>query len=84
MSELLRPEDMLDFQKIYSLTRSIISDLDQLRYRGISLFKVQPVLSIDNKAAELLANLSSEKDMRFADIFDDEMLSVILYEDAVF
>ncbi|KAI3973510.1 hypothetical protein MKW92_017189, partial [Papaver armeniacum] len=80
---LLRPKDTCDIEKIYSLTRNIISDLDKIRYRGITLFKVDPELSIFNKAAEFLANLSSDKDMTAADIFENEQLSEILYDDAV-
>ncbi|XP_026452514.1 uncharacterized protein LOC113353003 [Papaver somniferum] len=83
VTSLLRPEDMCDFEKIYSLTRNIISDLDAIHYRGITYFKVDPVLSIFNKAAAFLANLSSEKEMKAADILENEQLSEILYEDAV-
>ncbi|KAI3963679.1 hypothetical protein MKW98_021919 [Papaver atlanticum] len=80
---LLRPEDMCDFEKIYSLAKNIISDLDEIRHRGITYFKVDPVLSIFNKAAEFLVNLSSDKEMKAADIIENEQLSEILYEDAV-
>ncbi|KAI3963748.1 hypothetical protein MKW92_005888 [Papaver armeniacum] len=83
VTSLLRPEDMCDFEKIYSLTRNIIYDLDAIRYRGITYFKVDPVLSIFNKAAAFLANLSSEKEIKAADILENEQLSGILYEDAV-
>ncbi|KAI3841235.1 hypothetical protein MKX03_004939 [Papaver bracteatum] len=80
---LLHLEAMCDIEKIYSLTKYIISDLDLVRHRGITYFKVDPVLSIFNKPAEFLANLSSEKDMMSADIFENEQLSEILYDDAV-
>ncbi|KAI3881674.1 hypothetical protein MKW92_001418, partial [Papaver armeniacum] len=80
---LLRPEAMCDIKKIYSLTKTIIIDLDMVRHRGITVFNVESVLSIFNKAAEFLANLSSEKKMSSADIFENEQLSEILYDDAV-
>ncbi|KAI3941879.1 hypothetical protein MKW98_009089, partial [Papaver atlanticum] len=80
----LLPEDKCDIEKIYFLTTNIISDLYQLqRHSGDVFFRVQPVISIHNKAAEFLCNLGSDQDMKFSDICDNEILSEIVYEDVV-
>ncbi|KAI3873181.1 hypothetical protein MKW92_030320, partial [Papaver armeniacum] len=83
VGSLLRPEAMCDLKDICSLTNTIIIDLDKVRRRGITVFHVEPVLSIYNQAAEFLANLSSDNNMKSADIFKNEQLSEILYDDAV-
>lgn len=78
----LPPEALCDIKEICSLTNTIITDLDMVR-KGITVYHVEAELSIFNKAAEFLANLSEDKDMKSADIFENEQLSEILYDDAV-
>ncbi|KAI3879274.1 hypothetical protein MKW92_048281 [Papaver armeniacum] len=82
LKSVCRPEDG-DIEKIYRLTSDIISVLNQLYISGVKCFVVQPVSSPRNRAAEFLAQLSvNQEDMKFVEIFGNESLSDILYEDA--
>ncbi|KAI3884819.1 hypothetical protein MKX03_019152, partial [Papaver bracteatum] len=72
-----------DIEKIFRLTSDILYDLNQLSVSGtLKYFVVQPVSIPRNKGAEFLSKLNvDQEDMKFAEMFRNERLSDILYED---